>query len=317
MEEIIQKSIKELENKINSITFKKKQVNFKRAPLIKLSLKEEDSEKGYLFGETIESIYSKISDKTIIENSVESNKLEYYFYNCETTRDYGWGCSWRCIQSILGTIRNILLDEEIFENTLSNFSNLINFDNRFDTLFYTYGNKDLLLKLYLASYKTNTIPEYLSNKEFAPHETEFGWAEPLIGRLILQDFGIESDLLLLNDYKNFALAPVEVFDKTISFEELKILLLNHFKNPFPVPIYLDDTILTFCVIGAVEEKDILKIMILDPNIKNVDDCEKGMYVINFDKEGVNVLDNNNKLFRKLNLNKNSVMILIPKLPKAI
>jgi hypothetical protein len=316
MEEIIEKSIKEVESKINSITFKKKQVNFKRAPLIKLSLKEEDSEKGYLFGEALQNIYSKISDNTIIKKSVASNKLEYYFYNCETTRDYGWGCSWRCIQSIIGTIRNILLDEEEFENNLSNFSNLINFENRFDTLFYTYGNKDLLLKLFSACYKFNATPEYLVNKEFAPHETEFGWAEPFIGRLILQDFGIECDLLLLNEYKNFALAPIEVFDKTICFVELKVLLLNHFNNPFPVPIYIDDTILTFCIIGAVEENDVLKIMILDPNIKNVDDCEKGIYVNNFDKDGANI-DSNNKLLRKLNLNKNSLMILIPKLPQAI
>lgn len=316
MEEIIEKSIKELESKINSFTFKKKQIKFKRAPLIKLSLKEEDSENGYLFGETIENIYNKISDKSLIENSVASNKLEYYFYNCETTRDYGWGCSWRCIQSILGTIRNILLDEEKFENILSNFSNLINFDNRFDSLFYTYGNKNLLLKLFLANYKMNTVPEYLANKEFAPHETEFGWAEPFIGRLILQDFGIESDLLLLNEYKIFALSPKEVFEKIISFEQFKTLLLNHFKNKFSLPIYLDDTILTFCLIGAVEEDNNLKLLILDPNIKNVDECQKGIYVINIDSEG-RCMDKNNKLFKKLNLKENSFMILIPKLPKAI
>ena len=99
--------------------------------------------------------------------------FKFFPYNSETIRDYGWGCAWRAIQSVVNT-----------QFALENLNYTLNFED----LFNFFGQKGNLLAIYCQAFPQ----EIGSNKykallgtNFAPHDLSSGWAEPFIGQLCL------------------------------------------------------------------------------------------------------------------------------------
>ena len=197
----------------------------------------------------------------------ELNHLYYYHYACESVDDSGWGCAWRSLQSALR-----------FQLSLSNQKKDISFYN----LFMKYGPKNKLMNIFKNMYKKenkNKILEILSKKEFAPFETINGWAEPFISQLVLYDFGFKGDLILVNGYPSKSFAPKEVFDKTVTFNQFKEILKNHFNKENPGPIILDDSIVSIAIIGIQlnNYNGNISLIIMDPHaVKSPMD---GLYII--------------------------------------
>ena len=201
--------------------------------------------------------------------------LYYFYYKCETVDDSGWGCAWRSMQSALK-----------YQLSLSNQNR--DKDISFYNLFMKYGDKNTLIDIYMNMAKNQNkseIKNKLIEKQFAPHETDCGWAEPFISQLVLYDFGFEGELILINDYSKHNYAPKEVFSRTLSFKEFKELLKNYFYQENPGPIIIDDGFSSLSIIGVKfdEEKENIEIIIMDPH--TVDYPEIGLYIIILNKEG--------------------------------
>ena len=280
-------SINQLFNNVSM----KPEIKYKRPKLVKICKTEEDVERGYLHGEEVEKIYNQISSDynmgNLIQNSISPSQLEFYFFNCESIEDSGWGCAWRSIQILVGTARNLMLNEDFFQDFLPYYPNLINIENRFDSMFNTYGSKEKLLEIFMDKNALNQVPEFLLLKEFAPFETENGWAEPFIAQLILHDLGLHGELFLVNEYKKSAYAPAQVFDKVISYEEFIVFLLKHFAQKYPLPIMIDDSFLSMTIIGVEKCKNSnhLNLLIADPHVYDLSKAENGIYHVTLDEKG--------------------------------
>lgn len=327
-----------MESKVKEISEKVEKLNldgekpYRRALLIKMPIYKE---KGIYRETEIESLYKNIfpeNDLCTTDLIVPANQLEFYYYNCESVQDYGWGCAWRCIQTVLGTIRNVLFSDENLEGYLPDFEKLINFDIEFEKMFMSYGKREDLERLYLSCYNEKRLPEYLREKEFAPFETENGWAEPFLAKLILHDFGVEGNLFVLNHYSEGSYAPEQVFEKTLNFKEFKQFLINHFSKPHKLPIIIDDTLITICIVGVVlpeknseknsdknsekieNENDKLTLLIADPHVKPDMSGDAGIYHVTLNDEGdfISELNPQKTLYgKRLLFQKNSFMVYAP------
>jgi hypothetical protein len=265
--------------------------SYKRMKLIKLKPEEE---KGIYSTDKIQKVYDKIfSNYSEINYYISHDKLEYFYYNCEDIKDYGYGCAWRCIQTILGTLKNIIGSESKFisdnKSLQLNSNKIKSFVNKFENIFLAYGHRETLDKLFLSCYSHEEIPNYLKQKEYAPFETQWGWAQPFISKLILHDFGITGDLYLLNGYNVNSYAPAEVFQKTIDFESFKNMLFEHFRMDHKLPVIIDDSLITLCILGIYSTKDVINstttLLIADPHVKIEGSGDDGIYHIVLDKNG--------------------------------
>jgi len=87
--------------------------------------------------------------------------FEFYYYECESVNDRGWGSAWRCFQSFLKTAHNYILKiESNYNKSLekdhttnldnkSYYSKLKHFDFSFENLFLIYGERETLDKIYI------------------------------------------------------------------------------------------------------------------------------------------------------------------------
>jgi len=162
----------------------------------------------------------------------------------------------------------------------------------------TFGSKNKLIEIYKKMSKnSNEIVKILTKKIFAPFENENGWAEPFISQLILFEFGFEGELLLINNYNKSSYAPKEVFNRTIDFKEFINILKKHFLNKNSIPIILDDSFVSVCVIGIkIDEKNKnIDLIIMDPHSSNVP--EIGLYIVKLDYDGnkIELIPNKNVL----------------------
>jgi hypothetical protein len=199
--------------------------------------------------------------------------IDFYHYNCESIEDYGWGCAWRCIQILLSAVKKYS-EAKIFDNLNMSFENLFN----------TYGKRDTLDNIYQKLHGVDYTPEYLKAKKYAPFETDSGWGEPFLAQLILFDItGIKGNLYLLNSHPNFAYAPVEVFNPIpLTFLDFKNKLIANFQKEKPLPVMIDDSLVTLMIIGIKVIDEIVTLLILDPHLV---EPEKGIYTVTLDKDG--------------------------------
>jgi hypothetical protein len=213
-------------------------------------------------------------------STADLSHLYFYHYNCESVNDCGWGCAWRSMQSALK-----------FQLSLHNRDEDISFYN----LFIKYGKKDILLNIFQAmneeknkSEKDNKTQEAykdLKEKEFAPYDTENGWAEPFISQLILYKFGFKGELILINAYSTHNYAPESVFNRKLSFVQFKELLKEHFAQKHPAPIIIDDSYSSLSIIGIKcdKESNNIELIIMDPHV--VGDPKNGLYIIVLNEQG--------------------------------
>jgi hypothetical protein len=243
---------------------------------------------------------AKYEEKGIISNYSFPNQSEYlmskyidfYYYNCETIKDYGWGCAWRTTQTALKTYLNQLTiflasneDKLNINGTL--LQNLNEFKYSFDKLFFKYGSRKKLDEIYLQKNSLSTIPEYLEKTMYAPFESENGWGEPFISQLIFYDQGINGRLLLINKYPRNAFAPREVFEETIlEYNEFVSLLIDHFGNQYAPPIIIDDSIISINILGFSFNGDKFQILIGDPHVPQDKQGEVGIYTVTLTEEGL-------------------------------
>ena len=248
----------------------KEEVPYKRSKLIILP----ESENKVLNLEQSKLLYDKFGMDKIKEFSIVNlSHLYFYHYKCESVNDTNWGCAWRSMQTVLK-----------YQLSLSNQNKDISFYN----LFMKYGDKNTLIDIYKKMKNGQDVSEVLNilkNKEFAPFETESGWAEPFISQLALYDFGFEGDLILLNGYFSHNYAPEEVFKEKLIFKEFAEKLKAHFMNKNPAPIIIDDSFVSLCIIGIKfnEENKNIELLIMDPH--GVEKFEEGLYIVVLNEEG--------------------------------
>lgn len=241
---------------------------YKRMQLI--NLKEEKTKGVFQSKQCKEVIENRI--KNIPFNISNIEYLSYYYYNCESIEDYGWGCAWRAIQTSLSFFKNYLKEKN---------KELNDFDLSFPNLFMSFGHRNTLEKLFMKEYDITdgTIPEYLINKKFAPFETNNGWAEPFIAKLIFSHFNLHGELLLINQWPMYAFAPKEVFNRCITYNEWIEVINDYFQNKNASPIIIDDSIRTLCITGVYIDKETNHhhLLLLDPHVKEPDIGDTGIY----------------------------------------
>ena len=194
---------------------------------------------------------------------------------------------------IFGTLRNTLNSEiditNINTNIKLNLDRIKSFQNEFENLFVSYGQKETLDKLFLSCYGFEEIPDYLKQKEYAPFETQYGWAEPFISKLILHDFGLLGDLYLVNGHNIDSYAPAEVFQKIIDFEKFKTLLFEHFGKDHTLPVMIDDSLISLCIVGISSTIDAISstttLLIADPHVEISGKGDEGLYHIVLNEKG--------------------------------
>ena len=170
--------------------------------------------------ELLEEQYANRIEKTALPNQII---FTFFPYNCESVRDYSWGCAWRCIQSILYN----LASNSKFKSELNhlNFKEIYNF----------FGRREVLIELYISSdfEKKTDFSQILEISTFAPFDLSCGWAEPFIGQLCLSYFGIKSQLCCLNGVPDFHNTPEAILEEQIiNFKEFKDLLLFYFSSEY-------------------------------------------------------------------------------------
>ena len=282
---------------MNSLETKDEKL-YLRPKLIELSKEEE---KKPLNSEELETIFK---EKFSFTNFKISNLkyLTYYYYNSESIKDNQWGCAWRSLQTVLSYFLSIKgeLDKK---------------DISFKNLFLNYGSRSTLIDLFKKDYNItdDKIPDYM-NVPFSPFEDKNGWAEPFISKLVLFDFGLKSQLILINNYPNQANAPKEVFQKTVNFEEFVNILEQYFNNEYSIPIILDDARVSIIIAGIKVDEDFIYFIILDPHIKLIEKADTGIYYIKLNKNGnFDINENTQKtiLGSILNFKTNNWMVLLP------
>lgn len=150
----------------------------------------------------------------------------------------------------------------------------------------------------------NTLPFYISNKTYAPFETQYGWAEPFILDLICCDMGISGSLFLLNGYNPVVFTPRELFVKILSFTEFVEIVEENFSNKKrPLPVVIDDGTLSLCILGLKKvrnEKDEIsyKFLIGDPHVNKNIDPKSALYTVEVNKIGKFLKENNS--YAKMN-----------------
>jgi len=260
--------------------------------------------------------------------------LEFYYYECESINDRGWGSGWRCFQTFLKTAQNYI--KKMDKNNDNKFTKLNNFDISFENLFLTYGDRAILDNIYIKKrleYLANKISEiekekekentnleifryekevleknilsdFLKEKLYAPFETQYAWAEPLILDLICFDFDIKGKLYLINGPIEFAYTPKQLFEKILSFEDFINLAFENFNNKKrPFPIIIDDSTVSLCIIGLTKiskenNENIFKFLIADPHISKNSYAIGGIYSVEISENG-KFLNENNK-YNKMN-----------------
>jgi len=130
----------------------------------------------------------------------------------------------------------------------------------------------------------------LRERVYAPFETQYGWAEPFILDLISFDFNIKGKLYLLNGYIEEAYTPKELFQKIINFEEFINLAFENLNKNRPLPIIIDDSTVSLCIIGLMkcqkEKNEILyKFLIADPHVGKKNDVRSGIYIVVLNEKG--------------------------------
>jgi hypothetical protein len=212
-------------------------------------------------------------------NTCNINYLTIYHYNSESINDSGWGCAWRSTQTALhyALTKNKQININI---PLKNLYNECHTQQQVETLF-------------CECYQLKQAPQYIIEKDIAP-ETNKGWAEPFISKLILHKYGIKGELFLLNGYPLNAIAPENVFDKVLMYNEFEMFLEKHFQKENPSPIIIDDAqvSLIICGISKLKENDGgYTLIIIDPHVRN-DPLKEAVYLAKIDKEG-NLNQSNN------------------------
>jgi hypothetical protein len=220
---------------------------------LKLIEKEIEKEKLVEIGplKGIEILKDFTLTTTFFSNPKIFNEIinfEFYYYDCESVYDRGWGSGWRCFQSLLKTVKNYLkknpisntslIQKENYDNNQENtneinndfiscekkYEKLLNFDLNFQNLFLTYGDKDNLEKIFIEKRQRN-LHEYFLNEN-----NKYIFDENLL---------IEKSLLeknqLPNYLKNKLFAP---FDNQFGWAELFVLDLIMFDLNLEGKIYL-------------------------------------------------------------------------------
>ena len=204
-----------------------------------------------------------------VDFTSSKGSFKFFPYNSETIRDYGWGCAWRAIQSIINT-----------QFSLENLDITLNFED----LFNYFGQKETLLALFQSAFPNDVGSikwEALLKTDFAPHDLESGWAEPFIGQLCLNYFKIPCELFLLNGLPEYHNTPKEIFDTTLVFSDFVEKLLSKMK----LPVMIDDGTFAMTILDVIKVEDTYKFTMGDPHIKEKVPKDSCLYFVIIDNEG--------------------------------
>lgn len=184
-----------------------------------------------------------------------------YAYYSEGFNDGGWGCAWRAIQTCLS---------------------FIGVPPSFEELYNYFGQAEVLQDLW-----AKTRRPAIDIDSCAPHKLASGWAEPLIGAMVLRHYGCPYELYLVNGRPGNAHAPREVFpDEPLGFAAFKGKLTEHFRESPPCPVMIDDGTYAMNIIGVKEEHDKgLTLLISDPHINPGVGTLSGIYAVTLDENG--------------------------------
>uniref|UniRef100_A0A6C0K5X3 RING-type domain-containing protein n=1 Tax=viral metagenome TaxID=1070528 RepID=A0A6C0K5X3_9ZZZZ len=183
-----------------------------------------------------------------------------YRYHSEGTDDFGWGCAWRSIQTCL-----------------SHYGITITMAD----LYHRFGREESLIPLYRQIYPNH--PWTLGSSYADPR----GWADPIIGQLILHGMGIRSDLFFVNgrlrSTEDYSWCPI------LNFRLLQQRLLQHFQT-HKSPVMIDDDLYTMTILGIGVHDGLTSLWIGDPHVmRKITIPSIGIYVVILDEQG-NFLD---------------------------
>lgn len=242
-------------------------------------LLEKSKERGIIQPNDCKKRVEELIEKetTIIKDKIKTVNLDHlyhYYYNCESVQDFGWGCAYRSLQTLLS-----------YKLSLENKYNPE--DITFDKIFKTYGKRECLIEKIKKLKNLTEEPECLKNRLFAPFETDNGWIEPFISQIICNDYNITGKLILVNSYPEDAYAPKEFFDNKIyDFKELKQMLFEHFNKENALPVIVDDAKISLCIIGIAECSDgNVLILYMDPHADRDKDPINNIFYVKVGQEG--------------------------------
>jgi len=182
-----------------------------------------------------------------------------YRYNAEGIDDFGWGCAWRSIQTCL-----------------SHYGITISIAD----LYHRFGREESMVLLHRQLYPNQ--PWTMSSS----YADQRGWANPIIGQLILHAVGIQSDIFFVNGIiqsaKHYS-CPI------LNFHLLQQRLVQHFQT-HKSPVMIDDDLYAMTILGIGIHDGLTSLLIGDPHIMpNITIPSLGIYVVILDEQG-NFLD---------------------------
>jgi hypothetical protein len=185
-------------------------------------------------------------------------------YNAEGVRDYGWGCAWRAIQTLLTSHKITKSFQDLWE----------------------FGSAARQKELYQAKYGRPLVPNMADGIEqpFAPHELVNGWAEPFTGEMVLFAHGINARLECVNGIPARATTPRSAFHRDpLTVDAFLQQLVDH--HGF---VMIDDGTTAMCITGARRVDDGYELSMADPHVKEAVPQGTGVYRIRLNAQGAQI-----------------------------
>jgi hypothetical protein len=164
---------------------------------------------------------------------------QYYYYCCDNNNDIGYGCTYRCIQTLISAI-NYYHNEH---NTIPSLQEMLLF----------FGKKiNIKSDLWIEPHQAKTfINQYINNNNYSFKET-------------LYTPNAES-------IHNILKTPIEIYTcdnnkiyTTNNINEFKQEMIYHFQNS-KLPIITDNATYTYIISNCEYNNNILEVSVIDPH----------------------------------------------------
>ncbi|MBN9378362.1 MAG: hypothetical protein BGO14_06840 [Chlamydiales bacterium 38-26] len=207
------------------------------------------------------------------EGGLLCKNVDLYFFESinpkkiqDTLKDSGWGCGWRAMMTAfsgIAEVQNVSLVD--FYNEYRSHENVVQGYKDYGKPQDPAHNDEFLQDQVLICVE-KSAPEY--NRE---------WAEPFIGKLLLDKNDISNSLERFGEFSGVIQSTLYE-NKNYSFEELMKRFQEHIKN-FQVPIVIDDGVYAFNILGIHKKNDRFHLLINDPHTKI---ASEAVYILELD-----------------------------------
>ena len=197
-----------------------------------------------------------------------------FTYSSGDIDDKDWGSGHRMLQMVLSSI-------------------LPNTENTFASAFHRFGPKAHLIEIWRDLNRGAPLPDYLREWQQAPYDHSEGWTEPFAVQLACHFHGVGGILAYVNQLPANHLSPAEAFSVRLQGDAFLNRIEQHFQQPNPLPIALDNGRWSLVIFGVGRENGNRHLWMGDPHVaraKNRDPQElpAGLYTLTLDRTGTYV-----------------------------